>query len=190
MFLNLVGQISDVSPYLLPMLCCLLVMIPSLFRRGGESEPGRTTEHDLWFTTQPIEEAYAAIEKETTEWRREAEAMEAKPRSSLTKLRDTLSRQRRGDRYIVEDTVHPTLLKLNDRAVGPLYFELTEVEGGGTVVKATHSSSIKDRVVKFKAQLPLKIPVAPVGYSCPTCGKSVMREFNICPYCGQKLITE
>jgi len=58
------------------------------------------------------------------------------------------------------------------------------------VVKATYNSALKGRVAKLKAVLPLKIPATPVGLNCPSCGKPVLREFNLCPYCGSKLIKE
>ena len=73
---------------------------------------------------------------------------------------------------------------------GPIYFELTDVEGGGTVVKTEYNFSIKSLMARFKAGLPLKIPAAPIGNRCPACGKSVLSEFSLCPYCGEKLIKE
>ena len=83
----------------------------------------------------------------------------------------------------------PRLISLSD-ATGPVYFEFTEVEGGGTVVKATYGSALKGRVAKLKATLPLKVPATPIGLSCPSCGKPVLKEFNLCPYCGTELIKE
>jgi len=82
----------------------------------------------------------------------------------------------------------PRLFRLTDAVAGPVYFELTEVEGGGTVVKATYSSSIKRQVAEFKARSPLKIPAVPIGKRCPACGKAVLPEFVLCPYCGEKLM--
>jgi len=73
--------------------------------------------------------------------------------------------------------------------VGTLYFELIEVEEGGTTVKASYGSGAKNRIVDFKARSPLKIPRVPIGNNCPSCGKAVLREFTLCPYCGQKLIS-
>ena len=68
---------------------------------------------------------------------------------------------------------------------GPIYFEFTEVEGGGTVVKATYNSNIKARVTRFKAKQPLRIPAVPIGGRCPACGMATLPEFKLCPYCGE-----
>jgi len=104
-----------------------------------------------------------------------------------------LSRVLRGrqsaERFVEKENTPPRLLSLTDSS-GSIYFEFTEVEGGGTVVKATYARSIKGRVAKLKTELPLKIPATPVGLKCPSCGKPVLREFNMCPYCGSELIKE
>jgi len=100
-----------------------------------------------------------------------------------------LSRGRTEERFVAKEAISPRLYRMNDRS-GPIYFELTEVEGGGTVVKTTYNSSIKGRMAKFKAGLPLKIPATPIGNRCPSCGKPVLPEFILCPYCGEKLIRE
>ena len=182
-----VGQLDNTTFLLL--LCCLVAMIPSLFG-GGQSDARPTTETDTWYTTQKIAETYEAIEQETAEWRKKAEETAARDSSAVTRLRRAFSRGRREGRYVVQEGVPPKLFKLKDDVVGPIYFELTEVEGGGTVVKTTYSSQIKDRIATFKTRLPLKIPAVPLGDKCPACGKSVLRDFLLCPYCGQQLVRE
>ena len=115
--------------------------------------------------------------------------MEEESDSFTSRLRGAFGGGREEERFLVEESISPRLYRLVDTS-GPIYFELTEVEGGGTVVKTTYNSSIKSRMAKFKAGLPLKIPAAPVGNRCPTCDKPVLPEFNLCPYCGEKLIKE
>jgi hypothetical protein len=176
----------DIFWILLPLLCCMLMM----GQRGGErtQATGEVTEN--WYTIQDTEATYSAIEEETAEWRRRAEEREKAASESITyKLRSVLGGGKSEERYAVKETIPPRLYRMSDRT-GPIYFELTEVEGGGTVVKATYNNAIKSRVAKFKAGLPLKIPAVPIGKRCPACGKAVLPEFSLCPYCGEKLITE
>lgn len=140
---------------------------------------------DLWYTSQNIEEAYEIIGKEIESWQVKAAEEKARPKSFIENLKSI--GRRKGERFVIEKEVSPRLYTLNDPVVGIINFELTEVEAGGTTVKATYSSIAKSRILDFKARSPLKIPVAPIGDNCPSCGKSVLREFLMCPYCGQKL---
>jgi hypothetical protein len=170
---------------LLPIICCV-VMLPMLMRGGGDQTgqaPSR--ESDVWYTVQNIDEAYEVIGKEVDSWRVKAEEEDAKPKSFIQRLR---SRSPKGPRFDVKESIAPRLYTIGDPAVGTINFELTEVEGGGTTVKATYGSTYKSRIVDFKARSPLKIPRVPIGNNCPSCGKSVLREFLVCPYCSQKLI--
>jgi hypothetical protein len=73
---------------------------------------------------------------------------------------------------------------------GPIFFELTPVEGGGTVVRTMYNYAIKARIARFRADQPAKIPATPIGLNCPSCGKPVLQEFVVCPYCTEKLIKE
>jgi len=162
-------------------------MLPMLSRGGGgQPGPTATRESDLWFTPQKIDEVYEIIEKEVDSWRVEAEEKDAKPKSFIERLR---SRGKKEPRFNVIKSVAPRLYTSRDPVVGAIDFELIEVEGGGTTVKATYGLAAKSRILDFKARSPLKIPLAPIGNNCPTYGKSVLREFQVCPYCGQKLIT-
>lgn len=175
----------DIFWIILPLLCCVMAMAQS----RGEKKPERGTMTESWFTTQNIEITYQSIEEETAEWRREAEERKEEPTSFTSKLIGAFSRGKAVERFVVKEELPSRLYRLTD-STGPIYFELTEVEGGGTVVKATYNSSIKGRMAKFKAGLPLKIPAAPIGNRCPSCGKSVLPEFILCPYCGEKLMRE
>ena len=173
----------DLIWWILPLLCCMLAS------QQRERAPTRDTVTENWYTVQDIEAAYDAVLERATEWREEA--LTAKPTESLmSKVTKALGGGRRDeDRFVEEDAKPPRLYRMRDRT-GPIYFELTEVEGGGTVVKATYSPMIKVRMAKLKADLPLRIPAPPVGQRCPACGKPVLPEFNLCPYCGEKMIEE
>lgn len=176
----------DLFWILLPLICCMLAM----GQRGEERTSQREPVTESWYTHQDIESTYNAIEEETAEWRRQVEAAQETQESLTSRIKSIIGGGREpAERFTVKEANPPRLLQLDDRS-GPIYFEMTEVEGGGTVVKATYSNAVKSRIAKFKSSLPLKIPAAPVGNRCPSCGKSVLPEFKLCPYCGEKLITE
>lgn len=180
------GGLWDILIMLLPLIACYIYLNQS----RGEKLPEGETATDHWYTPQGIEEAYGAVVGEVDEWRREEEEATArKPSGGLSGFIQGLTRRRAEARFVEREKEPPRLYRMLDRT-GPIYFEFTEVEGGGTVVKATYNSNIKARVTRFKAKQPLKIPAVPVGARCPACSKSVLSEFNICPYCGEKLITE
>lgn len=154
----------------------------------GKAAPQPESVTETWYTIMNLEEAYKAIENVTSEWRREAEERMKEGEGSLSsRFRRALGGGRAEARFVVKEAIPPRLFRMDDSS-GPIYFELTEVEGGGTVVKATYDTSLKGRIAKFKATQPLKIPAPPISDRCPTCGKPVLKEFNLCPYCGEKLI--
>ncbi len=187
-FVGQEGGTLDWLTWLLPILVCVMCMGQS---QGGDRAPQRgNTETDSWYTPQGIEEAYAAIVAETAEWRKkEAEEASASSESIVSRLSGALGGRGRQPRFEVREEMAPRLYRMADRS-GPIYFELTEIDEGGTVVKATYDSSIKARITRFKAEQPLKIPATPVSKRCQTCGKPVLPEFSVCPYCGEKLIEE
>lgn len=174
----------DIFWLFLPLLCCLMMTQG----RGGDRPQAFETISEQWFTTQDIETAFKSTEERTAEWMQEA-ADTPEPSSITSKLRSILPGRRNEPRFTVNDSQPPKLHELNDRT-GPIYFEFTEVEDGGTVVKATYNMSLKSQMAKLKASLPLKIPSTPISNNCPACGKPVLREFNMCPYCGENLIKE
>jgi hypothetical protein len=172
----------DIMWLLLPLLLCMLM------GQRGEKPQEVGSDTDSFYTTQPIQDSFDRIVEETARWRQEAQEKKEEPGivSSVTRLfRGGTPKER----FTEKESKSPRLLSLAD-ATGPLIFEFTEVEGGGTVVKATYSPQLKGRVARLKASLPLKVPAAPVGLSCPSCGKPVLREFKLCPYCGSQLIKE
>ena len=152
----------------------------------GQSSQASARESDLWYTTQNIAKAYESISEEVDSWRVKAEEEDAKPKSFISKL---TKRGKKGSRYVVKESIAPRLITIRDPVVGNIDFELIEVEERGTIVKASYGSASKNRIVTFKARSPLKIPRVPIGDNCTSCGKAVLREFTLCPYCGQKLIS-
>ena len=180
----IIDQFDDIVSWILPIICCLA--IPLLQSRGGGSQPVVSTrESDLWYTTQNIDEVYEIIGKEIEGWRVKAAEEKARQKSFIENLKSI--GRKKGERFILEKEVSPRLYTLSDPVVGIINFELTEVEAGGTTVKASYGPIAKSRILDFKARSPLKIPVVPIGNNCPSCGKAVLREFLMCPYCGQQL---
>lgn len=187
MILSLIGQEGgsyDFLWYLLPLLCCLMAM-----GQRGESPQEAGTESESFYTTQDIKDAFDRIEEEVAKWRQDALERKETSRGIASTLRRVLGGGQPAERFVENENTPPRLLSLTDSS-GSIYFEFTEVEGGGTVVRATYARSIKGRVATLKTKLPLKIPATPVGLKCPSCGKPVLQEFNLCPYCGSKLIKE
>ena len=160
------------------------------FTQGrGEKLPEGETVIDMWYTSQGIEENYEAVLGVIEEWREGEAASESETSSQLPSFLRGLARRRFEPRFVEREKDPPRLYRMFDRT-GPIYFEFTEVEGGGTVVKATYNSNIKARVTRFKAKQPLRIPAAPIGGRCPACGMATLPEFKLCPYCGETLIKE
>ena len=187
-FVGQEGGGIDWLTLLLPVLVCVMCMGQS---QGGDRAPqGGNTETESWYTPQGIDEAYAAIVAEAAEWRKkEEEKASTASEPIMAKLNRMLRGGKAQARFEVKEEMAPRLYRMADRT-GPVYFELTEVEDGGTVVKATYDSSIKARITRFKAEQPLKIPAIPVSKRCQVCGKPVLPEFVVCPYCGEKLHEE
>jgi hypothetical protein len=176
----------DLFWIILPILCCLMLIFQG---RGGGGKGGTAPEtvSESWYTVQGIETTFKTIEATVAEWRKEAEEKRETSKGVLSSLRGVLGGGKPEERFVVKETIPPRLHRMSD-PTGPIYFELTEVVGGGTVVKSTFNSDLRSKMARFKANLPLKIPAAPVGNRCPACGKPVLPEFNLCPYCGEKII--
>ncbi|HUS78330.1 MAG TPA: zinc ribbon domain-containing protein [Patescibacteria group bacterium] len=143
-----------------------------------------------WYTTLVVEDAYSAVVEESDTWREEDKRNAERISSSLAYRAPTLlSGRRAGDRFEAAEEIPPRLYRMQNRT-GPIYFELINVAEGGTVVKATYPSSIRARVMRFKATQPLEIPRIPLGTRCPSCGQAVLPEFSLCPYCGEEMLKE
>lgn len=171
---------------LLPLLCCMM----SMGQRGGGPSPSqRGSESESWFTSLDIESAYKMIDEEASRWREKYKVEREDGGSIIDRLKGILGGGEPKPRFLVDEEDPPKLLVLSDQS-GPIYFELTEVEGGGTVVKSTYDLAVKRRIARLKTDLPVKIPATPIGLRCPACGKPVMPEFDLCPYCGERLVKE
>ncbi len=175
----------DIFWIIIPLILCFM-LIGQGRGGGGKADSANETVSESWYMPQDNETTYKTIEAEVSEWRNEAEEKRETSKGALSSLRGILGGKPE-DRFVVKETIPPRLYRMSD-PTGPIYFELTEVEGGGSVVKTTFSSGMRSKMAKFKASLPLKIPAAPIGNRCPTCGKPVLPEFNLCPYCGERII--
>jgi hypothetical protein len=191
MIISIIGQEGggfDTLLYiLLPVFCCLMSMNMGQ-RRDGSAQQSRETES--WYTVQDIETTYAQIEEKVEEWHDDSKIQTTDSGSFMTTLRKLISGKREPDeRFVTREKNAPRLYSVSD-TTGPIYFELTEVNDGGTVVKTSYNLGVKEQMARFKAELPLSIPSTPIGLNCPSCGKPVLEEFELCPYCGEKLIKE
>lgn len=142
----------DILWIILPILLCLMLMGQG---RGGGGGTAQETVSESWYTGQDIETTFKTIETAVTEWRKEAEEKREASKGVLSSLKGALGGGGPKERFMVEETISPRLYKMSD-STGPIYFELTEVEGGGAVVKTTFGSELKSKMAKFKAGLPLK----------------------------------
>ncbi len=177
------GNLFDILLIALPFIALYIYFT----QNRGEKLPEGETVTDMWYTPQGIEETYEAVVGVIGEWRGEEATSESESSGQPPGLLRGLAWRRSESRFVEREKDPPRLYRMLDRT-GPIYFEFTEVEGGGTVVKATYNSNIKARVTRFKARQPLRIPAVPVGGRCPACGKATLSEFNLCPYCGETLI--
>lgn len=182
----------DLLFWVLPVLVCVMCALQSRGARGPQGARGAqgSMVTESWYTSQDIEAAFEAVVEEAAGWRMEAEETASSMSDSMSsRLVRALGGARDVMRFVVEEELAPRLYIMAD-VTGPIYFELTEVEGEGTVVKATFGFGIKSKIAEFKAKQPLKIPSIPVGTRCPTCGKPAFPEFSLCPFCGETLLKE
>jgi hypothetical protein len=129
---------------------------------------------DVWFTPYTLQEAYDAIVKKTREW----EIQGAQPSTRSFFLGGKAS-----PKFEVLESIPPRLYKVRVGGQGEATFELTEVKGGGASVKTTYSSGVAALMRNFKANFPIQVPA--VGKPCSSCGKPIMTDYQLCPYCGK-----
>ncbi|MCJ7634715.1 hypothetical protein MUP77_20280 [Candidatus Bathyarchaeota archaeon] len=178
-------SIEQLLPLLL--LCC---MIPICMQSRSSSGGASATEMDIWFTGFTAQEAYDAIIKETDELREKIE-IEAKTkklaRSRFLNRFPSLKRPPK-QRYVVKQMVTPNIYRISDEEEGPMYFDISDAEDGGAQVKVAFSSKNKEAVQGIKARMPSrKLVVASKNiFVCPSCGKTRLPEWQLCPYCGSK----
>ena len=176
---------TDWLTLLLPLvLCCVM---PTLFRQPGQSVQ-LGNEFDSWYVNYGIQEAYETITEEVAEWREQTKIR--KSRSRFAFLSGSFLSRRKRSFFEVDQEVQPKLYRVHDDERGEISFELTEVEEGGTSIKASYGSKARMLIQDLKTKMPVKIPaVAPstIPNICPACGKKMMPDFSTCPYCGTKL---
>jgi hypothetical protein len=134
---------------LLPLVCCGLGM----GGRGERQQRGQETQS--FYVDQGIEETYEQIVEKTNEWRWEAEQEEHED-SITSRIAGFLGGGDQEERFMEGDKELPRLYSLKDKT-GPVYFELTDVEDGGTHVEVTYNPMIEDRMRALKASLPIVI---------------------------------
>ena len=167
---------TDFLTLLLPlMLCC---MMPSMFK-GQSSQPQETSESDSWYVNLGIQDAYDNIVKEAEDWRTKAQSGRKKGMFSFLSRKKSMI-------FVENEVAAPRLYKLKDDAVGDISFELTEVDEGGITIKTTYTSKARSLIQNLRAKMPASIPSAGPKV-CPSCGKEMMPEFKMCPFCGAKL---
>ena len=159
--------------FIIPIVICLLM---SLRQGKGGRAAGGPVETDLWHTQKNISEAFQLVNEHTQEWMKEE--VEVKPSRPVL-----FGRSEPSVAYKVIEETDPRLLKLGSRREGVVTFELTEVQGGGTVVKTIFSPGARSRVQSLRAHMPLTVPGMK---ACDVCERLILSEFTHCPYCGIK----
>lgn len=171
------GGLEQLLPMLL--LCC---MIPLFMGRRGDSEGQMiSTQMDIWFTDYTNQEAFDTITKATDELREKAMAEAAAKKSRFSFLR-----RGKKERYTVDQDVSPHVYRVADGNDGPMNFEISAAEGGGTQVKATFTPRTRNFVQGLKTNMPPRKLVAANVTVCPTCGRPKQPEWQVCPYDGTK----
>ena len=174
---------TDLLSMLLPvMLCCVLL---SLFQRGGGQPETPRAEFDSWYVNTGIQEAYDAIVKEIDNWRENA--------ITRKKSRFSFFSRKKPMVFVVTSSVPPRLIRISDEKMGQITFELTDTDGYDTAVKATYDSTARTLIQDFKVTMPIKTalptqaPSQPSPKLCPSCGKEMLSEYKVCPFCETKL---
>jgi hypothetical protein len=175
--INQNGGGLDILLILLPLVCCIL----ALGQPRGRGSRKRVT--NSWYTTLDIQPAFEKLIKEVEIWRKEM--MEVKEENMVNKLRNFIVGGGREERYRMKKMLSPRLYLLEDIS-GPIYFELTEVEGGGTIVTTSNDASINYGILKLMENLP-KLSLKEFSNTCPECEKPVTEGSKLCPYCGKEL---
>lgn len=161
------------------MLCC---MLPTIFRQPSASK--EKPESDSWYVNSGIQEAYDTFVSEVDEWRGRSISQKKGMFSNLSRRKPKV--------FSVTNKVPPRLLTVNDEKAGQITFEFAEMDGGNTSVKATYDATARTLIQNFKAKIPIKIAlptqVSPPGPRlCPSCGKEMLPDYKVCPFCETKL---
>lgn len=173
------GGESIFDMFLLLIMCCLAM---SFLRRPRSSAEEERIKTDVWFVPYEIKKAFDTINDEIKSWgQKEKEHEEEKKPSRLVSV---FVKRKEEERFVIEEAVSPRLINVADSREGKITFELIEAEEGGTSIKVSYSQKASGRIQTLKAQLPIKVPMQNV---CKSCGRPVLVDFTVCPYCAKKL---
>ncbi len=180
MLKNIIFQANGSSLLLiLPLLiCCMLPLITRMFQKPASPNLS-SLETDVWFTSYGIDEAFEAVKNHVFSWRGEKEV---KPSSRFSLFKNKTP----PERFVTSESIPPRLIKFSDPIEGDVTFEFTETESGGTAIRVSYYPILRDRIQKMRANFPIKIPFA-AGLPCPACGKPVLPDLKVCPFCGEKI---
>lgn len=177
--------ITDWLSWLIPLtLCLVLIAIP----RRPAQDPQEKRESDSWYITCGIQEAYDAIAEEAEEWRKTTESRKPKSRFSFPS-------RKKPTPFVVNKADPPTHYAVDIAERGEISFELTQVTKDGTLVRLAYDSRARRLIQNFKAKryltplTPIRVPPSAPNV-CPSCGKEILPDFNLCPFCGTKLRQE
>ena len=172
----------DILWILIPL---LLIVIFAQSRRDDGGDAMKPTFSDSWYTLEDNETTFKRIEAAIIEWRKDSEDEIGESNGVFPRIIGAFSHRKNENRFVEKYKIRHRLIGLSDHT-GPIYFELTEVLGGGTVVKTTASPQLRSKLTWFKAGLPIRVPNNVIANICRSCGKPLSPEFAICPYCGAR----
>jgi len=142
------------------------------------------TESEIWLLPSGIQDSYKKISSKTKDWTKTPKTL-----GSIANRPKTLA-DRKGathDIWVLDTSTPPRLLKYTNDREGEAAFELTEQEGGGTSIKVSFSYGASKKIRERQADLRVDETVEETAdKSCINCSKSLLKEFDFCPYCGSK----
>ena len=153
----------------------------SKMRKAQSKAP---TESEVWLLSSGIQDSYKTISSKTIDWTKTPKTIKS-PAPRVRTLAD-----RKGathDVWVLETSTPPRLLRYTNESEGEAAFELTEQEGGGTSIKVSYSYGAEKKVHALQSELHVDETLEDTSdKSCINCSKSLLKEFDFCPYCGSK----
>lgn len=174
------GGESIFDMFLLLIMCCLAMSFLRRPRSSATEEERIKT--DVWFVSYEINKAFDTLNDETKSWEQKEKEQEEEKKPS--RLVSVFVKRKEEERFVIEEAISPRLINVADPREGKITFELIEAEEGGTLIEVSYSQKASGRIQTLKAQLPIKVPLQNV---CKSCGRPVLLDFTVCPYCGKKL---
>jgi len=166
----------------LPLLCCLVNMFQKNKARRAQSKA--PTESEIWVLSSGIQDSYKKLSSKTLEWTKTPKTVgSVAPRAMTLANRKGVTQ----NVWVLETSTPPRLLKLTNDNEGEAAFELKEQEGGGTSIKVNYSYGAEKKIHALQSDLHVDETLEDTSdKSCINCSKSLLREFDFCPYCGSK----